>query len=133
MIFVFGSNLSGIHGAGAAYTALIKHGAIRGQAYGFQGNSFAIPTKDKTIKFSLNLNQIQSYVNLFIKFAKDNPDKQFQITRIGCGLAGLKDEDIAPMFLDAPDNCFFDQKWEYYLLKAMGPKKIRSFKYWGTF
>lgn len=95
-VFVFGSNLRGVHGAGAAKQAM-KWGAKYGQGYGLQGQTFAIPTKDWDIK-SLSLNQIQVYVDRFIKFAKTYDTLDFLVTKIGCGLAGYEIEDIAPMF-----------------------------------
>lgn len=124
MIFVFGSNLSGIHGAGAAREAMERHGAKFGNPYGLQGNSFAIPTKSKHIN-TLSLPEIKAYVDRFIAFAKKNKDLKFKVTQIGCGLAGLKAVDIAPMFKDAPDNCEFDSAWKEYL----GEDRT----YWGTY
>ena len=109
-IFVFGSNLAGRHGKGAARSARLYYGAIYGQGIGRQGQSYAIPTKDTHLK-SLPLNIIQSYVQQFISYAKDHTELQFNITRIGCGLAGYTDEDIAPMFSDCPSNCILDRKW----------------------
>lgn len=103
-IFVFGSNLRGVHGAGAAKCALEEHGAIYGCGIGMQGNSYAIPTKDWNIR-TLPLGQIHIHVEHFIRFAKANPDLTFQVTRIGCGLAGYTPEVIAPMFKGVPDNC----------------------------
>lgn len=115
MIFVFGSNEGGIHGAGAAKKALESHGAVWGCGYGHVGNSFAIPTKDRTIRFTLPLEIIKAYVDGFTAYAKGRPDLDFQVTRIGCGLAGLKDEDIAPLFMFAPGNCLFDEKWKPWI------------------
>jgi hypothetical protein len=109
-IFVFGSNLAGRHGKGAALTAYRNHGAIYGQGTGLQGNSYAIPTKDEQL-ISLPLNKIQRHVEVFIRFAKLNPDMTFQVTRIGCGLAGYEDADIAPFFKNAPDNCILPVGW----------------------
>jgi hypothetical protein len=109
-IFVFGSNLAGRHGKGAALTAFRTHGAIYGQGYGMQGNSFAIPTKDEDLH-TLPINKIEKYVNNFIKYATLNPDLMFQVTRIGCGLAGYEDEDIAPLFASAPINCILPVGW----------------------
>ena len=106
MIFVFGSNLAGRHGRGAAADALNLHGAIYGQGEGLQGNSYAIPTKDYEIK-SRTLEEIKASVFTFMQFATEHPELQFNVTRVGCGLAGYTDEQIAPMFLLAPDNCFF--------------------------
>jgi len=97
-IFVFGSNLSGRHGKGAARTAHKLFGAIYGQAYGMQGRSFAIPTVDAKIKEKLPITAISCYVDAFILFAVNHPVLTFYVTEIGCGLAGHKVEDIAPLF-----------------------------------
>lgn len=105
-IFVFGSNLAGIHGAGAARDALNFHGAIMGIGDGMQGNSYGIPTKDENIQ-TLPIEEVRYGVNRFIAYAKANPSMVFHITAIGCGLAGFSREDIKPMFKNAPKNCFF--------------------------
>lgn len=110
MIFVFGSNEAGIHGAGAALEARQKHGAKLGIGFGHVGNSFAIPTKDENIK-TLPLSIIKKYVEMFLAYAKATPENTYQVTRIGCGLAGYKDSDIAPMFKDAPENCKLPDGW----------------------
>ena len=123
-IFVFGSNEGGFHGAGAARFALEHRGAKLRVAFGQEGQSFAIPTKDETIRHTLSLTTIKRYVDEFIEEAKLHPEQSYQVTRIGCGLAGLKDEDIAPMFYEAPDNCWFDEAWKPWLPNA---------KFWGTF
>lgn len=123
MIFVFGSNLAGIHGSGAARTAFEKHGAVTGIGRGRYHNSYAIPTKNHSI-MALPLVWINSYVAEFMCYA-DAFDLEFQVTRVGCGLAGYKDEQIAPMFVLAPLNCFFDEKWKQYLPPTA--------KFWGTF
>lgn len=109
-IFVFGSNLAGRHGAGAAKFALENHGAKYGTGWGHVGNSFAIPTKDEHIK-TLPLTKIKFYVDQFIGYAKSNPKLTFQVTAIGTGLAGYKHSDIAPMFKDAPANCILPAGW----------------------
>lgn len=114
MVFVFGSNQAGIHGAGAALYAVKECGAEYGNGEGFQGNSYAIPTKDNKLQ-TRPLIAIKFSVNRFIKDAKENPDKLFQVTRIGCGYAGYTNPDIAPMFDDAPSNCYFDKDWKSYL------------------
>ena len=114
MIFVFGSNLRGVHGAGAAYHALKNEGAVPGQGVGHYGNSYAIPTKDFRIE-TLPLKSIEYYVDGFILYARYNQHLQFKVTRIGCGLAGYTNEDIAPMFANAPENCHFDMEWKSYL------------------
>ena len=124
MIFVFGSNMAGRHGAGAARVALKQHGAVYGNGLGHQGNSYALPTKDINIQ-TLDLVDIKAFVYLFIQYAEFNPQLEFQVTRIGCGLAGLKDSDIAPMFKGAPANCYFDNAWSSYL--------GAQHKYWGTY
>lgn len=102
-IFVFGSNLAGRHGKGAALCALKEHGAIYGRGVGPQGNSYAIPTKSINLE-TFSLLVISNYVKVFILYAKDNPELVFNLTPIGCGLAGYKPEQIAPMFKGAPDN-----------------------------
>ena len=112
-LFVFGSNESGIHGAGAAKAAMSK-GAIYGHSYGQAGDTWAIPTKDRDIK-TMPLERIQKYVTGFLAYADGHPNLNFQVTRIGCGLAGYKDKDIAPMFVGAPKNCTFDEKWKPFL------------------
>lgn len=114
MIFVFGSNLAGRHGAGAAYAARMQHGAIYGQGFGRQGNSFAIPTKDHQLR-SLPLERIEDYVKKFLNYARSNETETFNVTRIGCGFAGYKDKQIAPMFKGAPPNCKLPEQWMEFL------------------
>lgn len=124
MIFVFGSNLAGRHGKGAALDALCYHAAIYGQGTGLQGRSYAIPTKDEALR-PLTIDEIIEHVDDFLVHAATNPSQKFQITRIGCGLAGYQDEEIAPLFAKAPkQNCFFDTKWRPYL--------PTGFEFWGT-
>lgn len=102
-IFVFGSNESGIHGAGAAKKA-IQFGANYSQGYGASGSTFAIPTKDWMIS-QLDLDSISHYVKRFIEFVKVVDDStKFYVTKIGCGLAGYAPEQIAPMFAELIDN-----------------------------
>lgn len=96
-IFVFGSNLSGLHGGGAAKIAM-KWGAVWGNPSGLQGNTYAIPTKGENYVRTLSIDEIKPYVIEFVKFAKDNPDLRFYVTEIGCGLAGLTIEEVAPLF-----------------------------------
>lgn len=102
-IFVFGSNLAGRHGKGAALWAKQHRGAIYGQGEGLQGNSYAIPTKGYSLR-TLDLIGIGLYVDTFIEFAQEHPELTFQLTPIGCGLAGYKPEQIAPLFRGAPPN-----------------------------
>lgn len=94
-IFVFGSNLAGAHGGGAARIAMDKFGAVWGQGVGLQGQSYAIPTMQGGVE------TIKPYVDEFIEFAKMHPEYKFLVTRIGCGIAGFTDEEIAPLFKEA--------------------------------
>lgn len=98
-IFVFGSNLSGRHGRGAAKQAM-KWGAIYGRGNGLQGRTYAIPTKNYKLQ-TLAIEQIKMFVDTFINFAKTNPQLIFLVTEIGTGLANHKKENIAPLFKDA--------------------------------
>lgn len=94
-VFVFGSNLAGMHGGGAARAARLHFGAVMGQGVGLQGQSYAIPTMQGGTQ------TIQPYVDDFIAFARQHPEKQFLVTPIGCGIAGFDPEDIAPLFREA--------------------------------
>ena len=96
-IFVFGSNLAGAHGGGAARLAYNRFGAIWGQGVGLQGQSYAIPTMQGGVE------TIKPYVDEFINFAKTRPDLKFYVTQIGCGIAGFKAKEIAPLFHAAID------------------------------
>ena len=91
-IFVFGSNLAGMHGGGAAWVAYRKFGAIMGPGVGLQGRSYGIPTMQGGVE------TIKPYVDEFIDFARSRQDLTFLVTRIGCGIAGFTDEEIAPLF-----------------------------------
>lgn len=92
-IFVFGSNIRGWRQGGAAKHAQRYFGAIWGQGVGLQGQSYAIPTMQGGV------DTIKPYVDDFIVFAHEHPELRFLVTRVGCGIAGFKDEDIAPLFL----------------------------------
>ena len=94
-VFVFGSNLQGHHYGGAARIAEEKFGAIFGQGVGLQGQSYAIPTMQGGVE------TIKPYVDEFIEFAKQHPELIFYVTRIGCGIAGFQDSEIAPLFRSA--------------------------------
>lgn len=94
-VFVFGSNLQGHHYGGAARIANEKFGAIFGQGVGLQGQSYAIPTMQGGVE------TIRPYVDEFIEFAKQHPELIFYVTRIGCGIAGFQDSEIAPLFTAA--------------------------------
>lgn len=102
-VFVFGSNLAGRHGAGAALWARQHRGAVYGQGAGRQGESYAIPTKDEQL-VTLPLPTIRSYVLEFLSYAEAHPRELFEVTPIGCGLAGLHPDQVAPMFRQAPAN-----------------------------
>ena len=94
-IFVFGSNLQGMHGGGAARVAHEKFGAVWGEGTGLQGQSYAIPTMHGGIDV------IAPYVNDFIAFAKEHPELKFLVTEIGCGIAGFRISEMAPLFKEA--------------------------------
>ena len=94
-VFVFGSNLAGMHGGGAAWVAFRKFGAVMGCGVGPQGQSYAIPTMQGGV------DTIKPYVDAFIDYAKAHPESFFYVTRIGCGIAGFTDAEIAPLFRDA--------------------------------
>jgi len=94
-VFVFGSNLGGFHAGGAARAALNNFGAVWGQGVGLQGQSYAIPTMHGGV------DAIRPYVDEFIQFAQSRPDLYFYVTRIGCGIAGFRDEQMAPLFAGA--------------------------------
>ncbi len=132
MVFVFGSNELGLHGGGAARAALLKHGAIWGLGEGYQNDvgegpgSYAVPTCSRPCgepNHSIPIEKVKAYIDAFIGFAEYHPEQKFQVTQIGCGLAGWTAEQIAPLFIEAPDNCYFDSAWE-----ALLPGK----KFWGT-
>ena len=94
-VFVFGSNLAGMHGGGAAYVAFKKFGAVMGCGVGLRGQSYAIPTMQGGVE------TIKPYVDDFITFALAHPELFFYVTRIGCGIAGFRDKEIAPLFAKA--------------------------------
>lgn len=96
-IFVFGSNLAGAHGGGAARLAYDRFGAVWGEGVGLHGRTYAIPTMQGGVE------TIRPYVDEFIRFAKENVHLTFLVTRIGCGIAGFRDEEIAPLFREAID------------------------------
>lgn len=132
-IFVFGSNLAGKHGKGAALFAKQHHGAIDGQGCGFMGRSYGIPTKDGRPGTPplhrpgavLPIEVIEVYVDIFKQEAATlYADNLFQVTRIGCGLAGYKDCQIAPLFQGSSSNVLFDLAWNEFL--------GNNVKYWGT-
>lgn len=110
-IFVFGSNLAGRHGRGSAYEAARSHGAEYGVGAGRTGDAYAIPTKDEHLRV-LPLTAIHYYVDVFLSYARTHSKLEFDIVAIGCGLAGYKPEQIAPMFKDAPPNCHLPEEFK---------------------
>lgn len=114
-IFVFGSNMSGIHGGGAARAAHQQYGAVWGVAEGRTGQSYALPTVRENIVGPLSLTDIQAAVERFLTYAHHNPEMRFLVTRVGCVLAGYSDAEIAPMFRDAPLNCSLPETWMRHL------------------
>jgi hypothetical protein len=121
-IFVFGSNLSGHHGRGAALTAKHPYGARQYVGVGPQGRAYALATKGARTPEGhypvLPLDDIKWRVDNFLDYARFRPHETFLVTRIGCGLAGYTDEQIAPMFISAPENCEFDPAWARSGLKT---------------
>lgn len=116
-IFVFGSNLAGRHGAGAAKWALLNRGAIYGVGDGRQGDSYAIPTKDGNLTV-LRIHHIEVFVKTFLRYAEAHPDLTFQLTPIGCGLAGYKHSEIGPLFDGAPPNVMLPEEFKPYAANA---------------
>lgn len=114
-VFCFGSNLSGIHGGGAARAAHQRYGAKWGVAEGMTGQCYAIPTVRENIAGALPLDAIKTAVERFLHHAATHPESHFMVTRIGCGLAGHKDADVAPMFRDAPLNCSLPDAWREFI------------------
>lgn len=110
-IFVFGSNLAGRHGKGAALFAKENHGAIYGKGWGRQGNSYGIPTKGWKLEV-LPLTEIEKYVIIFLQYAMENPELEFKVTAIGCGLAGYLPEEIAPFFKNVPKNVHLPKEFQ---------------------
>lgn len=119
-VLVFGSNLAGRHGAGAARDAAAYYGARYGEGVGAHGRSYAIPTKDRAIR-TLPLDTIRPYVAEFLEYARSRPDRTFLITPIGTGLAGYSASVIAPMFRGAPNNCMLPGSW----LQVLGIPETR--------
>jgi hypothetical protein len=121
--FVFGSNEAGRHGSGAAKTAL-KWGAIYGQGHGHFGQTYALPTKDYDVR-TLDLEDIAIYVSHLIEYAISRPDLIFLVSAVGCGLAGYRPSDIAPLFFahELPANVWLPQSfWVVY--EAADPQKL---------
>ena len=123
-VFVFGSNLSGHHGGGAARAAHQNYGAEWGVAEGRTGRCYAIPTVNVQISGPRPLESIAHSVRNFLSYAEWDSKEQFFVTRIGCGLAGHKDADIAPMFANAPANCSLPDTWRDLLGKPQAVEVV---------
>jgi hypothetical protein len=116
-VFVFGSNLAGRHGKGAALHARKYFGAVYGQGIGRMGNSYGIPTKGMDLEV-LPLGEINVFVQGFLNYAKQQYWESFNVTAIGCGLAGYTPEEIAPMFANAPENVNLPKEFREVLNKT---------------
>ena len=112
-IFVFGSNLLGIHGAGAARFALEKCGATWGQERGISGESYALPTCSEP-GVGLTLEEVVRHVRMFMFVAMMSPDRTFFLTRVGCGFAGFTDAEIAPLFRPRLSNVIYPPEWDMF-------------------
>lgn len=110
VIFVFGSNLAGRHGRGAALWAKQHYGAEYGKGVGLTGQAYAIPTKGHDMKV-LPLAEVKKHVDYFLEFARSKRDHYFIVTAVGCGLAGHSPFEIAPMFWPTPENCYLNSRF----------------------
>lgn len=126
-VFVFGSNLAGRHGKGAALTALRRHGAEYGKAIGFQGRSYAIPTKDHRFKV-LPLYEIDVHVEGFYRFAWRHKSLDFMVTQIGCGLAAYSPEQIAPLFDNMPSNVYLPADFLLILYGKVSRRRVSFYR-----
>lgn len=124
-IFVFGSNMRGIHGAGAAKFAKLHHNAVPGVGEGLTGTAYALPTKIAP-RVNMSLYGVRQSIKRFLGYAKRRPDLNFQVTQVGCGLAGFTKEQIVSIFMEyeIPKNCYFDRAWKPLLPGVAN--------YWGT-
>lgn len=123
-VFVFGSNESGVHGAGAAAYARKHYGAVLGVGEGPTGNSYALPTKGLAPTLpTRSLSDVQDSVANFISYALANPQLTFRVTAVGCSLAGFTNRQIAPLFETAPDNCLMPPEW-------VGFAELERFNFW---
>lgn len=120
-IFVFGSNLKGRHGKGAALTAMKQYGAEYGVGEGFTGRCYALPTRnanqvgEKAEVTTLTLAEVRKHIKVFMDVAESKKDKRFYVSRVGCGHAGFSDEQIAPLFAGAPANCSLPIEWMSFI------------------
>lgn len=124
-IFVFGSNMAGKHMGGAAKTAFQHFGALLGVGRGWSGQSFAIPTMNEHLQ-QMPLSQIQHYVEDFKIYTANHPKNTYFLTSIGCGVAGYKVEEIAPMFKGISPNVIFPESFRPFVEKPL-PKLNQHF------
>lgn len=123
-VFVFGSNTSGVHGAGAARYARLNYSAQLGVGRGRTGHSYALPTKGAAPQLpTLPLPEVQENVAEFIEYALANPQLEFRVTAVGCGLAGFQNPQIAPLFELAPTNCLMPPEWTSF-------DELNAHKFW---
>lgn len=120
-VFVFGSNLAGRHGKGAAKEAFLNWGAEYGNGIGRQGNSYAIPTKDENLQ-TLSLEEIKPHIDTFIEYARQNENSYFILTPIGSGLAGHDPLDIAHLFWIRPTHNIYYPKEFIYVYEYLSRK-----------
>lgn len=123
-IFVFGSNMAGHHAGGAAKTALQHFGAMKGVGRGWSGQSYAIPTMNEHLQ-QMPLSQIQHYIDDFKIYTKNHPKNKYFLTSVGCGIAGYKVEEIAPMFKGISHNVIFPQSFRPFVEKPL-PKLTKK-------
>jgi hypothetical protein len=113
-VFVFGSNLLGIHGAGAAKLAKEQYGAQDGCSVGRTGNAYAIPTKKSPWGGKLPLSVVGMHIQEFLDYAREHPEDSFILTTIGCGHAGHLARDVGPLFKTAPPNVLLPGTFKAY-------------------
>lgn len=120
-IFVFGSNLKGRHGKGAALTAMKEYGAEYGVGEGFTGRCYALPTRnanqigERAEVTTLELAEVRNHIKVFLAAAEAEKDKRFYVSRVGCGHAGFSDEQIGRLFAGAPANCSLPIEWMSFI------------------
>nr|WP_174505439.1 hypothetical protein [Acinetobacter sp. Marseille-Q1620] len=124
-VFVFGSNMAGTHAGGAAKMAVEHFGAVKGVGRGWAGQSFAIPTMNEHLQ-QMPLSQIQHYIEDFKIYTKNHPKMKYFITSIGCGVAGYKTEEIAPMFKGISHNVIFPISFRPFVERTL-PKLTQHF------
>lgn len=124
-IFVFGSNLAGRHGAGAAKTAYEQYKYPWGYAIGLYGRAYGIPTKGLTLK-PLPRQRIAEYVQVFLKDARKQQQHRFIVTRVGCGFAGFTDDQIAPLFFGAPANVSLPPAWDVIISRHLRDRTTQA-------